>query len=160
LGFRFEAPEGKSTSGAGRHNYYHVQMIRALGSSISFPANEHLKWLPDAEPTFPIDADNPVKLLLSLLISLYGPDEVAVLIAHVAAGTELQAYLQEMKSLHEDELEWYWKVTIGKTSKVEYWKTSKGPTEFRAHIASKYAGSAIIGVAKGTFHRIPKPKSY
>src|SRR5215208_3334899 len=160
LGFRFEAPEGKSAIGAGRHNYYHVQMIRGLGSSISFSANEYLQWFPDAEPTFPVDANDPVKLLLSLLISLYGLDEVGILIAHVGAGTELQTYLREMQCLHTNELEWYWKVSIGKTAKVEYWKTSKTPTEFRDHISSKYPGSAIIGVAKGTFRQIPKPKSY
>jgi hypothetical protein len=70
-GYRYEAPEGP---GDGRHDYYHVQPIRVLyrdrpGFQLPTPP-----WFLDSHPTWPVDARDPVSLMISLLVSLYGLD--------------------------------------------------------------------------------------
>jgi len=62
LGFRFETPEGE-----GLHNFYHAQMFIEKGPPLPYHA-----WLPTSQPSFPLDAEDPVQLLLCLLTSLYG----------------------------------------------------------------------------------------
>jgi hypothetical protein len=159
VGFRFEAPEGKGGQSLGRHNYYHMQMIQNFRVPVSLPSND-LEWIPDAEPTIPLDADGAVKLLLTILVSLYGMEEVITLIGRASTGTELQKHLGQMHCHKIPELEWYWKVTIGKTGKSEYWKTSKESPDFKTMITKKHQGSTIIGVTSGTFAGAASHKTY
>jgi hypothetical protein len=82
-GYRYETPEGP---GYGRHDYYHVQPIRVLyrdrpGFQLPTPA-----WFLDSHPAWPVDAQGPVCLLLSLLISLYGLDFRNELLAYPMAS--------------------------------------------------------------------------
>lgn len=67
IGFRFE-------KGEDIHDFYHVQLSNELqGAKRSAkPVGEYLKWLPDSEPAIPVKANDPITLLLCLLISLYG----------------------------------------------------------------------------------------
>lgn len=69
LGFRLEAPEG---SGHGRHDFYHAQLIKGfekheMGLSIKTP-----QWLPCSQPSFPLLANDPLTLVICLLLTLYG----------------------------------------------------------------------------------------
>ncbi len=164
LGFRFEAPEGRDVHGAGRHHYYHIQMIRGLHTAIPFPSNKHLEWIPDAEPTFPLDVSDPVKLLLSLLVSLYGVEEVLTLIRYSSSHAQLRQCFGEMNCYQFDPIERYWKVTkkvtTGKKPQVEYWKSLKEPSEFHKYFTAKYAGCKIDGVTKGAFDSARKSKSF
>ncbi|SRR6266404_463406 len=159
VGFRFEAPEGKSAQDLGRHNFYHMQMIRNFRVPVSLLSGES-GWIPDAEPTVPLDADGAVKLLLTILISLYGIEEVITLIGRASTGTELQGYLGQMLCHQIPELEWYWKVKVGKTGKSEYWKTQRSPADFKAMINMKHQGSTMIGVTTGTFADAVRHKTF
>jgi hypothetical protein len=58
IGWRFETPEG-----AGRHNLYHAQLITWLDSP-ERPMPGCPRWLPTWDPTIPLDAENPVQLVL------------------------------------------------------------------------------------------------
>lgn len=75
IGFRLESPhgdEGDEEDGGnelGRHGFYHAQLIRSLGYG---PPVECPSWLPETQPSFPLTADDPVTLVLCLLLSLYG----------------------------------------------------------------------------------------
>jgi len=66
-GFRFETPN----QGSSKHQYYHVQPIEEMTGLIAEFPNKSPKLLGTA-PCIPIHADNPVSLLLGLILSLYG----------------------------------------------------------------------------------------
>ncbi|MFQ5911427.1 MAG: hypothetical protein ACE5IJ_12025 [Thermoplasmata archaeon] len=71
IGFRLESPHGddENEDELGRHDFYHAQLIRSLGHG---PPVECPGWLPETQPSFPLTADDPVTLVLCLLLSLYG----------------------------------------------------------------------------------------
>jgi hypothetical protein len=72
IGFRLESPYGDEEdeeNREGRHDFYHAQLIRGLGWG---PLVECPNWLPETQPSFPLTADDPVTLMLCLLLSLYG----------------------------------------------------------------------------------------
>jgi hypothetical protein len=159
IGFRFEAPEGIDAAGAGRHHYYHVQMIRGLHTSIPFPSNEHLEWIPDKEPTFPLDADGPSKLLLCVLVSLYGVQEVLKLINLSPSRSQLRERFDAMHTPHFPVIEWYWKVTAGADAKGQFWKTAN-PDTWRAKILGQYAGCTIEGINKAAYDSAPATRRH
>jgi hypothetical protein len=68
-GYRYEAPEGP---GNGKHDYYHVQPIRVIYRDKPGFQLPTAPWFLDSHPAWPVDAKDPVTLVLSLLISLYG----------------------------------------------------------------------------------------
>lgn len=71
IGFRLEGPEG---AGEGRHNFYHAQFIQNLETGLYAergPNIEILHWLPETQPAFPLIAEDPLTLVLSLFLSLY-----------------------------------------------------------------------------------------
>ncbi len=81
IGFRFESPENEQLSSQnddqdsstknqpGRHDFYHTQIIQGLGWG---PDIECPDWIPETQPSFPLAANDPITLLLCLLLSLYG----------------------------------------------------------------------------------------
>jgi hypothetical protein len=83
-GYRFEAPEGP-----GRHNYYHVQPIARFGAH-ELPGCP--PWLSTKQPTFALDADDAVAMVLCVLVSLYGIRDVQQL------QSELGGMLREVLS--------------------------------------------------------------
>ncbi len=56
--FRFEGPETMPA-----HHFYHAQLTPAFGCP---------NWLPSSIPCLPLAANNPVSLLVCLMMSLYG----------------------------------------------------------------------------------------
>lgn len=75
-GFRFETREGAT----GIHRYYHAQMISSLGLAKGSDPLLLDHWVPESQPAIPLEADNPLALLVCFLVSLYGPDRVRELL--------------------------------------------------------------------------------
>jgi hypothetical protein len=66
VGCRFEPSEGP-----GVHDYWHAQIFREFhGRGPRLPRCP--LWLPTSRPAFQLKADDPVTLLISMVISLYG----------------------------------------------------------------------------------------
>lgn len=75
IGFRLEGSEGDAVvddGGEGHHDFYHAQLIKSfkkheMGLSIETP-----EWLPCEQPSFPLLANDPLTLVVCLLLTLYG----------------------------------------------------------------------------------------
>ena len=74
IGFRFESPEieqydNDTQANEGMHDFYHAQLITGFcyGPLVEIP-----NWLPVTQPSFPLPADDPITLVLALLLTLYG----------------------------------------------------------------------------------------
>jgi hypothetical protein len=66
IGYRFETPHEQE-----RHHYYHVQPIKGFerdNNRWNLPGTE---WVPTDYPAFPMDAQDPIELLVCMLVSLY-----------------------------------------------------------------------------------------
>jgi hypothetical protein len=154
IGYRFEAPEGP-----GIHNYYHLQMIRGFRMGIYFPPNDCLEWFPDSAPAFPLDGNCPIKLVLGLLVSLYGIQHTANLLANANLGAQTSQYLRMMNCYMYPPVEWYWKVTTGSSKRNElYYSTEKDPETFKLHFRSRYVGCTFKGLTKGHYGALPSSK--
>lgn len=71
---RFETDEGGLQEGSsGAHDFCHAQLCNSIDSSIKASTPS---WLPDSQPSFPVDADDQVSLVLCMLTSLYGGSDV------------------------------------------------------------------------------------
>jgi hypothetical protein len=110
IGLRFETPEGK-----GPHNYYHCQFItdyRTQAGGVPLP---HNGWLPTKDPTLLLGAKNCVALMVCLIASLYGREEVDSLVFE-PFGNQLKRYMglipwEESKALgklHQEDDEGRW----------------------------------------------------
>jgi len=89
IGYRFETPhEGV------RHRYCHIQHI------IRFDQSERYKlpgaeWVPWEYPAFPVDAQDPIELLICMLVSLYDIDIIKKLDGKTK--TIFETHIQRMK---------------------------------------------------------------
>lgn len=161
FGYRFEAPEGLGPKGEGRHHYYHAQFINRFQDEILLPPQEFHDWFPTSQPAFPLDADDPVKLVLCLLISLYGLDDVGKLMKNSGLENRLNKYLKEMRFWPVEPIKRFWKVEIGDDDPpryLEYYATEKKTTDFEKYIKGKYTGCRIVGITKGCYEALPKNK--
>lgn len=61
FGHRFDAPEGRNST----HNYYHVQPLKGFKGGATLPGSFQIH--PETFPTFPIDANDTLDLLLHTL---------------------------------------------------------------------------------------------
>lgn len=70
VALRFETDESQApTAIVGKHDFCHAQFCRRIN------ARTHALtpgWLPDSQPSIPLDADDQVTLVLCMLVSLYG----------------------------------------------------------------------------------------
>jgi hypothetical protein len=156
FGFRFEAPHGEGSV----HHYYHVQMIRSL-LNVTLPNDNHSAFIPDAEPTFPLDVESPVELLMSVLISLYGIKDLAAFLGIAEMGNEYKEDLKRMKAYDLPPLSWYWSVNIGDPIKTTLgYKTANRPEEFERKLRAKLANQkcSIKGLTKANYERLPGAK--
>ena len=71
FGIRFETDEGDSSGkgSPGSHDFCHAQLCNDI--------NKHVRdltcsWVPESQPSIPLDADNQISLVLCMLTSLYG----------------------------------------------------------------------------------------
>jgi hypothetical protein len=81
IGVRFECPI--ATDGA--HSYHHAQL---------FSPNSNSSPVPERFPAFPLPAHDPVTLLLCLVVSLYGREDLARFIDDVEIRGELRERLR------------------------------------------------------------------
>lgn len=90
IGYRFETPHKNV-----RHHYYHIQHINGFSRSDSrwkLPGNE---WVPTEYPAFPIDAQDPIQLLVCLLVSLY--DRAIIKNLEGQVKTLIKPHIEKMK---------------------------------------------------------------
>ena len=103
---RFETDEGENVAGKkpGKHDFLHAQLCRAIygpGKVILAQASTP-EWLPDSQPSFPLDADNQVNLVLCMLISLYGGAYVRLkLFTSGKVNRNLRKHLNEVRALKD-----------------------------------------------------------
>ena len=71
LAIRFETDEGDPDQGdgPGAHDFCHAQLCNYIDEDICATTPE---WIPDSQPSIPLDADSQVGLVLCMLTSLYG----------------------------------------------------------------------------------------
>ena len=97
VAIRFETDEGSSDSAVsvGSHDFCHAQFCEAIGSTAQATTPE---WIPTSQPSFPLDADDQVSLVLCMLTSLYGGAHV--LSKFSATGdNNLREYLAKVRAL-------------------------------------------------------------
>lgn len=155
IGYRFETPEGPAT----HHHYFHLQMIRGFEIRSLLPPVDCLKWMPDTAPTFPLDVNGSVKLLLSLLISLYGVRDIGTMVRDASLRGRIGRYLGEMSCHSFPPFDWYWKVTTGGIHSQDlYYKTAKEPQEFKDFFGRKHPSGKIVGITQGFYNLQSKSK--
>ncbi len=141
FGFRFESPEGP-----GEDHYYHAQFIHGFENDRPF-GPEHI-WLPVTCPTFPLDADNPVKLLLTLVVALYGLPSLTQVKTSVAG---IEKHLSEMRCLSFKEFEYYWIATMRRDRQEYYISTDIDPESFDKKFREAHQGCEIKRITKGRY---------
>ena len=107
LAIRFETDEGyrqpesktdscrQPESKTGSHDFCHAQLCNAINSRIPVLTPE---WIPDSQPSIPLDADNQVSLVLCMLTSLYGGKCVFNKLRK-SGDRDLQKHLKEVRAL-------------------------------------------------------------
>ena len=99
--WRFECPERPGDDGnISQHAYFHVQPcqgLRTLNGDMQVPYAPS-DAQPGDGPTFPLDAADPIDLLICLLIALYGRRQAAELIRE-AAVPGLGAHLRGLRTM-------------------------------------------------------------
>ncbi|NJM39395.1 MAG: hypothetical protein HC853_00805 [Anaerolineae bacterium] len=94
IGYRFDSPTA-STSDANKHSFYHVQPIKNLtlneGHVLPCP-----QWIPERQPSIPLDAKDALTLFVSFLVSLYGRSYLAGLFSVSSFGPKLRSYVKDM----------------------------------------------------------------
>lgn len=144
LGYRLESPEGQNTQGQGVHHYYHFQMIQ--------PPTCTIDWLPETQPAFPLDADHPVKLLLCLLVSLYGLDYLGTILRNAPNILDLNEHVNHFPHTTFGTFEWYKLVEIGQPVRhTEGYKISANLNDFDTFINARYRGCNIRPITKSKF---------
>jgi hypothetical protein len=98
--WRFESPGQHGASSLGDHAYYHAQPCRLLRTHRS--GEVLLKHEPAASsadvPTFPLDAQDALSLLVAMLVTIYGRRDAFLLIRE-SAIPELETALADMRTL-------------------------------------------------------------
>ena len=70
LAIRFETDEGDPERKAdGSHDFCHAQLCNVIRGPVKASTP---KWIPDSQPSIPVDADDQISLVLCMLTSLYG----------------------------------------------------------------------------------------
>jgi len=135
IGLRFESPEG---DGDGIHDYYHAQYITSFYSGA--PLKGAPPWLPTSQPAMTLEADGPIGLMLSLLMSLYGLKHLAQLA--LALTGDLSLYVNDFAP-H------YW--LVQSTQDHFKYKTWKSPDRFKTRAEARHRGCTIASIDAATF---------
>lgn len=152
FGFRFESPEGVSSSGEGRHHYYHVQMIRGFkkDGAFKYPPPD---WLPVKEPALPLPAEDSLSLFFCFSASLYGIDETRRLIAKKA---ELRSYLEKHPFKPFDSLEWHWQIQSQQKDKVSFHRSPSHPDAEEPSLRKQHPNSTVEAITKKRYDELIK----
>ena len=97
LAIRFETDEGDAQQecGIGSHDFCHAQLCKCITRDVEASTPD---WLPDSQPSIPLDADNQVGLVLCMLTSLYGGGYVLRKLS-VGRDRNLQKHLRRVRAL-------------------------------------------------------------
>ena len=102
LAIRFETDEGASqiNGTTGSHDFCHAQLCRHIGATHETGVNlvTTPSWLPDAQPSFPLDAEDQIGLVLCMLTSLYG-GRLVVERLHTSGDRDLRKHLKRVRAL-------------------------------------------------------------
>ncbi len=147
FGYRFESPETN-----GDHHYYHAQYIHGFTTAGPFLRMEKT-WISDNCPTFPLDADSPVKLMISVLVSLYGKNFVTQI---RAAVPEVENHIGQMHFFKSFPMKWYRKVTIrGQAHSETFYYRVQDPDDFQNEMQHRHAGCLIESIFPAEYDRQP-----
>lgn len=91
IGYRFETPEKGN-----RHYFYHAQLIKNFLNGKPAWCHQCREWLSERQPSFILDARDPISLLICLLISLYGLDYIDKNLLTANFKNELVPYVRNM----------------------------------------------------------------
>ena len=71
LAIRYETDEGGTGNrmANGAHDFCHAQLCRSITDNLKATTGD---WIPESQPSFPLDACDQVSLVLCMLVSLYG----------------------------------------------------------------------------------------
>lgn len=96
LAIRFETDEGGAqlTRTPGLHDFCHAQLCRCINARTKATTPD---WLPEAQPSIPLDAENQVDLVLSTLTSLYGARHVFEKLNRTR-DRDLRKYVKRMRA--------------------------------------------------------------
>lgn len=157
MGYRLESPEG-----VGRHHYYHVQLIRGFEAGEHFPPSETTEWLPDNEPTFPLDAEDSVDLLLCMILSIYGLDEFNKFISIISDNKKRKDILARTQRLRHiqianEDVYWSWKIIDKNVCPNREWfcKTPLPPDEFKKTFNRNYPNHSCIEITSQHLESVP-----
>ena len=97
LAIRFETDEGVPQPNGlrGPHDFCHVQLCRYIDCRA--PAITP-NWLPDSQPSIPVDAEDQIGLVLCMLTSLYGGRHVVERL-NTTGERDLRQHLQKVRAL-------------------------------------------------------------
>lgn len=97
LAIRFETDEGGISTGSnlGLHDFCHAQLCNNINKHVK---NVTPQWVPDSQPSIPLDADNQVSLVLCMLTSLYGGKHVFSRLSD-SSDRDLWEHLEKVRAL-------------------------------------------------------------
>lgn len=97
LAIRFETDEGvpQSTSIRGSHDFCHAQLCRDINGTTRATTPS---WLPESQPSFPIDAEDQIGLVLCMLTTLYGGRHVVERL-NTTGERDLRQHLRKVRAL-------------------------------------------------------------
>ena len=97
LAIRFETDEGGISAGSnlGSHDFCHAQLCNNINRHVK---NVTPQWVPDSQPSIPLDADNQVSLVLCMLTSLYGGKHVFSRLSE-SSDRDLWEHLEKVRAL-------------------------------------------------------------
>lgn len=153
FGYRFESPEGE-----GIHHYYHAQIIRGLPPNKLFLPNELHQWLPEGQPSFPLDANNPIMMILCLLLTLYGRDHIAKFTTAMTPDLKNKINMFASKASWNSigALRHYWIARSRDTQKIQKCYSSDKEFESHAQVMHKmHPGCDFVGITHSAFEHSP-----
>ena len=98
LAIRFETDEGSGPNGGmGSHDFCHAQLCKSITKRAvaSTPS-----WLPESQPSIPVDAEDQIGLVLCMLTSLYGARHVLRKL-NTSGDRDLRKYLNRVRALRD-----------------------------------------------------------
>ncbi len=97
LAIRYETDEGDGQIGSatGAHDFCHAQLCRYITGKVpaSTPA-----WLPESQPSFPLDAEDQIGLVVCMLTSIYGGAHVLRKLS-ASGDRDLRKHMRKVRAL-------------------------------------------------------------
>lgn len=101
LAIRFETNEGYGSieNEIGAHDFCHAQLCRSITSKV--PASTPF-WMPDSQPSLPLDAEDQIGLVLCMLTSIYGGAHVLRKL-NASGDRDLRKHMKKIRALRSGE---------------------------------------------------------